>query len=127
MLARLLFAVALLANGTLANAQDKFDPKAWEAASPATSVSVVPGDRPGEYVVRATVSDLNTSKVLARPTLVTAVGTPATIEIGSQAGVILKVVVTVAGDGRSASYVGEVHRAGKLESSQSATLSISGA
>ena len=127
MLTRSLLAVAILVAGATANAQEKFDTVAWESANPATLVSVAPSSTPGQYVVKATVSDLNTSKVLARPTLITEAGKPATIEIGSQGGVVLKVVVNVAVDGRSASYVGEVRRGGKVESSQSATLSLGGA
>jgi len=127
MLIRLLVTMAIIAASAMASAQERFDPNVWESANPATSVSVAPGTKPGEYVVKATVSDLNTSKVLARPMLTTLAGTPATIEIGSQSGVVLKLVVTVAVDGRSASYVGEVRKGGKVESSQSATLSLGGA
>ncbi len=121
----ILFVTTLLAP-IAALAQTTFDPVAWEASRPATSVEVTPDKQIGHYVVRAIVTDLDTQRVIAEPMLVARNNEPATFEMGTPK-LLLRLVVNIAPDGRSASYVGEIHKAGKIESSHSTSLRLGGA
>lgn len=120
-----LFVTTLLAP-IAALAQTTFDPVAWEASRPATSVEVTPGKQVGHYLVRAIVTDLDTQRVIAEPVLVARANEPATFEMGTPK-LLLKLVVNIAQDGRSARYVGEIHKAGKIESSHATSLRLGGA
>lgn len=120
-----LFAITLLAP-VLAWAQGSFDPLVWEASRPATAVKVMPGEKAGQYRIQAVVTDLDTKKIIAEPTLVARANEPATFEMGTP-NLLLKLVVRIAQDGRSASYVGEIHKAGRLESAHSSSLQLGGA
>ncbi len=119
-------AVASLAvTAHCALAQERIDPAAWMSAKPASSVKVAPTAEPGVYLVSAKVSDLATDKILATPELrVVAGAAPATFELGIDPVVVIKFVVSVAADGRSAEYTSEVRRNRKVESAHSATLAL---
>jgi hypothetical protein len=113
----------LMLTSTLVYAQ-AIGPADWKDARPSSSITVSPGGEPGVYVVRAKVTDLKTSKILATPELKTVAGTPATFELGIKDKVIIKFVVTINETGQEASYISEVRRNGELESSQEASLSL---
>lgn len=89
-----------------------------------TELSVTQTGDAGVYRFSAVITDLQTTKVLAKPVLLTKVGMPATVELGAQPGVVLRFVVTVANGGHEASYRSEVVRNGKVESAQSGLLSV---
>ncbi len=118
--------VILVAAATAAGAGPvvRIDPADWEAPRLSTQVSVVASKTEGQYIVRAKVTDLSSSKVLATPTLVVAASQPATVEMGSTGATKLKMVFTVSADGKTATYTGEVQRAGEVQSSQQATLAV---
>jgi hypothetical protein len=116
----LLAAVALLAC-TTTFAQERLDLAAWNASKTAASVSIFPSTRAGEYVAKAVFKDLITSAVLARPMIIAAAGKPTKIEIGSESGTIIRFTVEVSLDGRNATYISQILKAGKIDSSHSIT------
>jgi hypothetical protein len=120
------FATVLLFSCSSTFAQERLDLAAWQAAKPASSVSVTPSTKAGEFVVSAVFTDLNTARLLARPTLIAVVGKPARIEIGSEPGILIRITVEISADGRNVKYVTEQLKDGKLESSHSSALSLSG-
>lgn len=122
----ILASVALLAC-TTTFAQERLDLAAWNASKPAASVSISPSTKAGDYVVKAVFTDLITSAVLARPIMIAAAGKPAKIEIGSESGTIIRFTVEISLDGRNATYVSEILKAGKIDSSHSITLALVGA
>ena len=94
----------------------------WLSARPGFTVSVSPAPEAGVFLVRATVTDLETSKTLATPEVTTTAGRPATVEVGVEGRVMVKIVVTVEPSGRAASYVAQVRRDGRLDSQHEARL-----
>ena len=113
-----------VASMSAAAVAQQVDPADWVAPRLSTQVSVVAGKGENQYIVRAKVIDLASSKVLATPVLLVAASQPATVELGSVSDVRLKMVFTVSADGKTAAYTGEVRRGGEVQSSQQATLVV---
>lgn len=114
---------AAMAAATVAHAQT-FDPADWAAPRLSTEVTVTAGTAVDQFVVRAKVTDINSSRVIATPVLLVAANQPATVEIGRPDAVKLKLIFTVSADGKTASYTNEIQRNGEVQSSHKATLVI---
>ena len=123
---RMLIAVAAtcLCASALAQAQSIAPIADWMNARPALAVSVTPSTEAGVYIVRATVTDLETAKTLATPEVKTTAAGPATLEAGIEGKILVKLVVTVDSSGRTASYIATVRRDGRVESQHEATLTL---
>ncbi len=70
------------------------------------------------------MTDLETSKTLATPEVRTSTGGPATVEVGIEGKVMVKIVVTVDPSGRAATYIAQVRRDGRLDSQHEAKLTL---
>lgn len=75
-------------------------------------------------MVKTIYTDLITSAVLANPTILAVAGKPTKVQIGLASGTIIRFTVEVSLDGRNATYVSEILKAGKIDSSHSITLSL---
>ena len=108
---------------TLAIAQP-VAPIDWQSARPVTAVSVAATARAGTYRVSSTITDAQTSKLLAEPAMLVKPGTPAAFEIGMNPGVTLRFTVTVDASGDRAVYRSETLRDGRIESAYAGALYI---
>jgi hypothetical protein len=101
-------------------------PDAWVGARPAVKVSVASVGA-GKFRVNATVRDLRNGNVLSEPVLVATAGAPAKVEIGATGtpgSTVVAFTVTVAPDGRSASYSSEIRSNGEVVAAEEATLAV---
>jgi hypothetical protein len=105
-------------------AAQQFNPNDWKEARPVTSIAVNRTVQAGVYRVSAVITDVHTAKVLGKPVLLTKPGVPGTIEMGTQAGVIVRFVVTVDQSGQTAVYRSEVLKGGTVQSGNSGTIAV---
>ncbi len=115
------FAAAILSVSAFAQ---QFNPSGWKEARPVTVVSAARTAQPGIYRVSLSSTDAQTSKVLGAPFVSTKPGVPATLEIGSQLGVVVRTVVTVEASGRSVTYRMDVLKAGAVQSAHAGTALV---
>jgi hypothetical protein len=99
-------------------------PTDWQSAHPVTVVSVTTTASAGTYRVSATVTDAQSSKLLAEPAMLVKPGTPAVFEVGLNPGVALRFTVTVDAKGQSATYRSETLRNGSVESGYAGVLFV---
>lgn len=114
--------VGILA-GNLAIAQS-VAPADWQSAHPVTAVAVTATATAGTYRVSATITDAQTSKLLAKPAMIVKTGTPAVFEIGTTPGVTLRFTVTVDANGERAAYRSETLKDGQIESAYTGSLYV---
>ncbi len=72
----------------------------------------------------AVISDAQTGAVVAKPVLLAAGSTPATVEFGTPSSGIYRFIVTVDEKSKSAAFRSEVVKSGVIESAQAGTLIV---
>ena len=103
------------------------DPDAWMGAQPDVRVRVKPIRDTDSFLVSAVVTDARDGRVLAGPSLTVKPGVPARVEVGATGApdaISLMFSVTVAPDGRSASYRSEVRNNSVVVSAHDAVLAL---
>ena len=103
------------------------DPDSWMGARPDVRVRVKPIRDTDTYLVSAVVTDTRDGRVLAGPTLTVKAGEPARVEVGTTGvpdAISLMFSVTVAPDGKSASYRSEVRNDSVVIAAQDAVLAL---
>ena len=99
-------------------------PADWMAARPLTAVFVDATDTAGVFKVSAVITDAQSAKVLATPTLFAQALIPATFQIGAAAGVSLRFTVTIDAGGQIASYRSETRKEGQIQSGYAGLLHV---
>jgi len=97
----------------------------------AVTIEVAPvDDQDGVYTCTGEISDLESGEVVSQPTITFNAGQPASMQSGVMASDgrsslhQVKITVSVDGEGRTASYSAEITRAGKVVSSQKASIRL---
>lgn len=127
---KFLFVASLLSVSALANAGSagSTSADAWRLARPRIEVQIKRMPTPDTYVVKATISDLKSGKVLAEPKLITHANTPARIEVGEKGvpgSIAVDIDVMVASSGATAVYTSEIRDNDQVISTQVLTLAVS--
>lgn len=103
------------------------NPDSWMGAQPDVRVRVKPIRDTDTYLVSAVVTDARDGRVLAGPTLTVKPGVPAKVEVGTSGipdAISLMFSVTVAPDGKSATYRSEVRNDSVVVAAQDAVLAL---
>ena len=102
----------------------QFSPSRWDSSQLSTVITVRATTDANVYHVSTVVTDLQTSQVIARPALLVGASQPASFEMGTKPGSVLKVVVNVDADGQTANYRSEMILDGRIVSSHADSLRV---
>lgn len=97
--------------------------RAAEPANYSLDVSFTPVDKAGEYLCEATITNLDTGKVLSAPQIRTLADVPATVKT-SEGDLSAELVVGIDSKTSTASAALKMSRAGKVVASQKTSIRI---
>lgn len=103
------------------------NPDSWMGAQPDVRVRVKSIRDTDTYLVSAVITDTRDGRVLSGPTMTVKAGVPAKVEVGTTGApdaTSLMFSVTVAPDGKTASYRSEVRSNAVVVSAQDAVLAV---